>query len=429
MTYHSRFLLVSFLLTFLLGIGYALNISAQEPTTFNIPPQPLSSALLQFSDATNLELLFDAEMARGLRSPGVAGAYSPEEALRILLTDSGVTYRFTSAGTIALERAGPASVPATRTQQPALSEPAAASDSRPANPVKLPEIIVKEIREREDAKTYVAEEATTATRTDTPIRDIPQSIQVITRKVIEEQRALRLDDVLQNVSGVVTQAQSADVNDAFLIRGFPATNNNFFRDGLFDPVAAQVASDPYNIQRLEVLKGPAAVLYGLGDPGGIINLITRKPLPNAAYSGLVTLGNYNLHRSVLDATGLLNAGKRCSIGCRSSAKKRQLHGFCQQRCDGDSAVRHLVDGVSHHADCGWRIFSTLDPADPRTPAEGTVLPNINGEIPRNRFSGFGDFGFNNRTLYRIGYDLTHQFNNNWSLRNMYRFTIQKIDQI
>lgn len=92
--------------------------------------------------------------------------------------------------------------------------------------MKVPEIVVKEIHERDDTQTYVAEESTMATRTDTPIRDVPQSIQVITRKVIEEQRTFRLQDALQNVSGINATESAASLYESLIIRGFTATDRS-----------------------------------------------------------------------------------------------------------------------------------------------------------------------------------------------------------
>src|SRR5687768_569998 len=103
------------LFTFLLCLIWVAHVTtisivgAQEPgsaaiRTFDIPPQTLSSALLQFSDSTNLELLFDASMTRDTKTKGVSGDHSPEEALRILLEDTGLTYRWTSTGSVTLEK-------------------------------------------------------------------------------------------------------------------------------------------------------------------------------------------------------------------------------------------------------------------------------------------------------------------------------------
>ena len=412
-------------------------VHAQEPSStvsrsFAIAPQPLSSALLQFSDATQIEVLFDATIARDLQTQGVSGDYAPEEALRMLLQDTGLSYRTTSAGSVTLEQAaGLPIVPAPTVQSPP-TEPTPQAVSRPAaqKSVKVPEIVVKDVRERDDdAQTYIAEESTTATRTDTPIRDVPQSIQVITRKVIEEQRTFRLQNTLENVSGINATESAASLYDSLIIRGFSATDRSYFRNGLLDPFAQFTASDTYNIRRLEVLKGPAAVLYGQGDPGGVINIVTNKPLPNAGYSANVTLGNFNFYRSELDATGPLNADK--TVLYRLNVAGQKAGSFIDYANRDLAAIAPSITWLmssrtSLTVEADYLRRWSNDPYG--LPAQGTILPNFNGPIPRNRSVTLGDFSTFNRTSYRFGYDLTHQFNDKWSIRNAFRHTIVEDDK-
>jgi iron complex outermembrane recepter protein len=109
----------------------------------------------------------------------------------------------------------------------------------------------------EENEGYSPSEATTATRTDTPLRDIPQSIQVIPRQVIEDQAITRTSDALRNVSGVSVQREFGDSIDVFTIRGFSSFQS--LRNGVrFESAYLS----PNNIERIEVLKGPASVLYG-----------------------------------------------------------------------------------------------------------------------------------------------------------------------
>ena len=411
-------------------------IHAQEPAStlsraFDIPAQSLSSALLQFSDNTNLELLFDAALTRDMRTQGVSGNHTSEEALGLLLKDTGLNYRWTSSGSVALERRSTAPLlltPMEPNRQSHLSEQDQNGNPAAAKPVKVPEIVVKEIRERDDAQTYVAEESTTATRTDTPIRDVPQSIQVITRKVIEEQRTFRLQDSLQNVSGINATESAASLYESIIIRGFTATNRSYFRNGLLDPFAQFTASDTYNVRRLEVLKGPAAVLYGQGDPGGVINIVTNRPLPNAAYSANVTLGNFHFYRSELDATGPLNASK--TVLYRLNVAGQKAGSFIDYANRDLAAIAPTITWLMSSrttltVEADYLRRWSNDPYG--LPAQGTILPNINGPIPRNRSTTLGDFSSFNRTSYRVGYDLTHQFNDTWSLRNAFRHTIAEDD--
>jgi iron complex outermembrane recepter protein len=115
-------------------------------------------------------------------------------------------------------------------------------------------------------KGYQATDATTATRTDTPLREIPQSIQVIPRQVLEDQRVIKLEDAVRNVSGVVPGNTFGNTQDGgFVIRGFPSFDL-YLRNGFRD--TAQGIREFANVERIEVLKGPASVLFGNLEPGG-----------------------------------------------------------------------------------------------------------------------------------------------------------------
>ena len=121
------------------------------------------------------------------------------------------------------------------------------------------------------------ESASTATKTDTPIREIPFSIQVVPHQIIDDQQATRLQDVTRNVSGVQTDFGYGGLYEAFALRGFET--NVTLRDG--ERTAGGIGRsnvDLANVEEVEVLKGPAAMLYGRLEPGGMINVITKKPL-------------------------------------------------------------------------------------------------------------------------------------------------------
>ena len=168
---------------------------------------------------------------------------------------------------------------------------------------------------------YVAAIATTATKLPTTLDRIPQAIAVISAVVLAEQQATSVLDGIRNVSAVASRGTDAAINEDFTIRGFRTdARRNYYRNGIryFNGYPAETG----NLERVEVLKGPASVLYGAVEPGGIINLVTRRPSPvhtrhfSAAYgdrrdftvraetSGPVTRGGdwrYRLYGSHRDA--------------------------------------------------------------------------------------------------------------------------------
>lgn len=191
-----------------------------------------------------------------------------------------------------------------QTEQPAVASQSQAEANRPspsgspAEPVQLPPITVEATPLPEEG--YTVDTATTATKTDTPIIETPVSIQVVPQQVIEDQQAIRLEDVTKNVSGVQTDWGYGHLYESFVIRGF--TTSDIFRDGIR---LGRTTLELGDLERVEVLKGPAAVLYGRIEPGGLINLVTKRPSLEAGYSLQQQFGSYDQYRTTVDLTGPL----------------------------------------------------------------------------------------------------------------------------
>jgi iron complex outermembrane recepter protein len=152
---------------------------------------------------------------------------------------------------------------------------------------------------------YSVPDSTTATKTDTPQRDIPQSIQVIPQQVIKDQQITRISDVARNVSGVSLIGGYGANTDNYIIRGFLTYNN--LRNGF---PAGDNYIDPNNIERVEVLKGPASVLYGQFEPGGVVNYVTKQPLATPYYASEFTVGSYSNYKSSIDISGPLTPDQK-----------------------------------------------------------------------------------------------------------------------
>ena len=267
---------------------------------------------------------------------------------------------------------------------------------------------------------YNPSSASTATRTDTPLRDIPQSIQVVPREVIEDQRVTRVGEALQNVSGVNDSGLFSNYLDSIFLRGFRTdSGRNFFRDGvrLNNYFLGFGAEDLANLERVEVLKGPASVLYGAVEPGGVINFVTEAPLSEPAYLLTASVGSYSSYRGEIDLTGPLN---------EEGTVLYRLNGVY----DNSGSFRDFVDSeriaiaptlaIEFSPRTSLRIdgnFSRLETLpDSGIPAVG----DRPADVPRNRsinepFSNFvsEDLG--------VGYTLEHEFNDNWSFRNIFRY--------
>ncbi len=190
-----------------------------------------------------------------------------------------------------------------------------AAQAENADPVQL-----KEVRVGSGAaeRSYQETEATGATKIAAPLRDIPQSVQVVPRQLIDDQSAVRPSDVLKNVSGVVQG--NAAFGDTFIFRGF--ATDEFLRDGY--PDRRYSIRDTANIENIEVLKGPASVLYGRVEPGGTLNYVTKRPLFVDRYSVELKADSDGLVRPSMDLSTVSADGK---LGLRVNAASENGSNF------------------------------------------------------------------------------------------------------
>lgn len=157
----------------------------------------------------------------------------------------------------------------------AAAEPAAPATSTSPSAPDLPTISVNASAVADPTIGYQPRTTSVAGAQDTPLSKIPQSVAVVSSGVMQDQQARSLDDVLGNISGVTQTNTLGGTRDAFIKRGFGSNNDgSVLVDGMRTPVLHSYLA---TIDRVEVLKGPASLLYGMQDPGGVINLVTRKP--------------------------------------------------------------------------------------------------------------------------------------------------------
>ena len=177
-----------------------------------------------------------------------------------------------------------------------------AETSDAPNEVALSELSVTgngPVIERADSPVigYRATRSATATRTDTPVRDSPQSINIVPRTVITDQQDLRLTDAITNVSNVTPSSTVQGRSQNYVIRGF--ATQIFAVDGVLTNPAINfypVERDLANAERVEVIKGPASVLFGRGDPGGLVNIVTRRPTVEPTADASLQGGSFGFRR-------------------------------------------------------------------------------------------------------------------------------------
>ncbi|MEG5235106.1 TonB-dependent receptor [Microcoleus sp. AT9b-C3] len=269
---------------------------------------------------------------------------------------------------------------------------------------------------------YVIPNASSATRTDTPIRDIPQSIQVVPQEVIEDQQVVRLEEALRNVSGVTYSGNITGRGSTFGIRGFD--NAPILRDGFRQYGSFGTIPEVANLDRVEVLKGPASILYGEIQPGGLINLVSKQPLSEPFYEAELQLGSRNFVSPRFDISGPLTSDGNLLY---------RLNGL-YQTTENFRGYEQNDERLFIAPTLAWRIGDRTDLTvsleytdDKRDPDDGfPVRGNRIVDVPRDRISGEpGDIL--GTQYFNVGYNFEHRFSDNWKLRNAFRYSSYNYD--
>ena len=225
---------------------------------FHIPPGTVGSVIASFEAVTRIKVAIATAELRDLRSPGVSGQFTAEQALERLLAGTALGFVFTA-----------------------------------------PDAVTVEVRTSEFVAVGGRAPGVSSPKYTEPLRDIPQSITVVPSSVMQAQGATTLRDVLRNVTGISIQAGEGGVpaGDNLSIRGFSA-RTDFFIDGVRD--SGGYARDPFNVEQVEVIKGPSSSYAGRGSTGGSINLATKAPNLAAAQTASLGAGSSSYKRGTLD---------------------------------------------------------------------------------------------------------------------------------
>jgi iron complex outermembrane recepter protein len=291
---------------------------------------------------------------------------------------------------------------------------------QPADTEVLPEMLVSEQKNNP----YVATQSKVATKMDTPILETPQSVSVITHQQLIDQAVMTLQDAARYSAGIsATNGQSTNY-DVFKIRGFEASESNIFRDGARNVTNVYDSTvEPYALESVEILKGPASVLYGQAAPGGVMNLTTKRPTEDAFGELQLTYGSFERSQAAFDMGGPIDSAGHFQY--RLTALVRDSNTFIDYSKDNriyvapaftwkpseDTTVSVLTSYQKSEATWNWGL-----------PAYGTLLDNPNGKLPINRYTGEPDFDQWDTEKFTAGYLLDHQFNETLSFHQVARLT-------
>lgn len=273
-----------------------------------------------------------------------------------------------------------------------------------------PTLPTVEVVGRTASGAYHASEAE-GSKTELPLRELPQSVRVITQQAISDLGATRLDEVLEYVGGVSRQQNFGGLWDNFAIRGLPgneSTGMATLLNGFAGNRGFNAPRDLAGVERIEFLKGPAAALYGASEPGGTLNIVSKRPLWKAAHAAEAYVGSYAFKRAALDSTGPL--GEQLAYRLNVAVENRDsFRDFVGARREVVAPALTWKLGPATVVDYVGESLRHATPLD-----RGVVAVNGQlGALPRERFLGEpadGDVTVRNQTHQVL---VSHDFSAAW----------------
>lgn len=371
---------------------------------FDIGAQSLPSALRQFGQQSQLQVLYSADEVQGLRSNPVRGQLSVEAALAELLRGTGASYSLQgSSVTISAQRS--------------------------ADSVDLGDITVTS---QESAwghvNGYVAKRSGTGTKTDTPLKEIPQTINVVTQDEIKARGSQTVTEALRYTPGITGGgfADRVKIFDEPTSRGFsPAP---MYLDGLHMPygggsTGGALQIDPYTLERIEVLKGPASVLFGQNQPGGIVNMVSKRPTAEPIHEVVLGGGSQDRRYGAFDVAGALD--EQSTYLYRITGVGRDINSEIdyaeQKRFMLAPSFTWNPNEQTSLTFYGQYQKDNDVPEAQGLPAYGTVFSTPNGRIKRSTFIGEPGLNSYDRDQFVVGYEFSHEFNDVWTFKQNTRY--------
>ncbi len=273
---------------------------------------------------------------------------------------------------------------------------------------------------------YVVPVVSVGTKTDTPVMNTPLNVQAVTQKLIEDQQAVTVEEAVRDVSGVFATSGAAAgatgvmPNGGISIRGF--LTQDTYRNGFRNYGRSVVDTDTANVAMIEVLKGPAAILYGISEPGGIVNIVTKEPQATARHSVTQQIGSLALYRTTVSTTGPLDSDRSLLFRVDASYTDNgaPFGPFVDLTHARSVFVAPVVKWIPSEStwvkaelDFGNSVTSSRSPRVPLY--RGAFLP-----IPRNINYG-EDSPFHVQSIF-TALSLSHNFNSDWSIKSRFAYT-------
>ena len=376
---------------------------ASSVRAYNLPAAPLATTLNQIASQAGLALTLNPALAAGKTSAPVKGQFDAQGALREALRGTGLQLEQSSVGTYTL-------MPV------------------PEGVVALPTTNITGQGSYESAwgpvEGYVAKRTAAGTKTDTALVEAPRSISVATREQMQDRNVQNLDDAVKYMPGIVSASYGSDTRyDWMRVRGFEPTQ---FLDGLPLPrgVYANPKAETWNLDRLALLRGPASSVYGQTPPGGLLDMVSRRPSAESSHAIQMQYGSNNYRQINFESTGKIDDEGQFlySVGGVVRDAGTQVDHIDNKRYNIAPSLTWNID-----TDTKLTLLSQFTRDDTGTtsqflPIQGTKIKSPLGEVSHHKNLGDPDYDFYDRTYYALGYAFEHRFNDTWQFKQNLRYT-------
>ncbi len=391
----QAFMVSGFLILSVPTFADEMTESSVQVHSFHIKAGDLASSLNQFAQQVGITVLYTPEQVNNLKSQGLNSDYSIELGLEQLLTGTGLVAQKGENGFI-------------------------------LSPISNDEVLLPIIdvvgEEYESATSpvdgYVAQRSSTATKSDISILETARNISVVSAEQIADRKSISVENAVSYTSGVKIAESGLDPRfDQISIRGFSSTTNADFLDGLRQPNTGWLSyysSEPYNLERVEILKGPASVLYGYVSPGGMVNRVSKRPTGQEHKEVELQAGNNTNIQTQFDVGGVLSNDESVSYRVVGLARDADTD---IQWVNNDARVIAPSLNWQINRDTNLTILSSYQ--DRQT--SGSPRPYQQGDSLTKFWAGDENFDKLDQQQFTLGYEFEHNVNDVVSFQQNVRF--------
>ncbi len=382
----------------------AQNRSADIARLYRIAAGPLTQSINQFALQSGVVLVFPSSLTTNRQGQALNGRYTVQEGFSRLLQGSGLRAIWQEGNIYSLIAAAPL-------HKPVDTDPAVAT---------LDLVYAMDEAYSRSVDGYVAVNDATAMKTPVSLLETPQTVNVVTRDQIAAQGAQSVTDAVRYTPGVLPSFGDSDTrNDVLHSRGFylkQNLNGSKLPFGAYS--AAMLRIEPYGLERIDILKGPASVMYGQNTPGGIVNMMTKQPLDTPMHEVIVGGGSHDRKQGAFDFTGPIDEEGRFSYrltGLARDSNGQVDKGFDRRIFIAPSLKWKLGERTSLTVFSHYQHDKTLTDYM-ALPAVGTLYDSPYGRISPATNLGQPDFDGYERRQMAVGYEFEHVINDIFTLR-------------